>query len=725
MTEPKFSRRDFLKLAGTGAATTAVLTGCGPASRYVVREPYAKMPEYTYNGESTFYATTCQECSAGCGLIVRTIQGRAIKVEGNPNHPVNLGKTCARGQATLHGLYNPDRVQFPVNQNRAEKLSEEKIEWDDAISIIGEALTKYSPGEIAFLMGETHDHLFDLLNKLTTSLGAPPPLRFGALSMFEGRKTMELASFELFGELKQPLFDISQSDMVVSFGANFLETWISPVSFTRQYSQMRKGVNGKRGYMVHFEPRMSQTAAVADKWIPIKPGTETFATLALGRLIAEATGTLPEIYLDVKAEELADKAGIEIDQLQEIANRFVQSERPLVIPGSWALGQKAGLDHAKSILSLNLLADNIGRPGGVYLSPKTAIESTPQSISSTRDIENLILRIKSGSVKVLFVHGVNPVFEIPKSFGFPEAMENVELIISFASFPDETALLSDYIFPDHTGLESWGYKHILTSTPKTTLSVSQPVVVPYYDTRSTVDVILAALKTAGGESADSLPFADEVEFIQSQITPLIGESSPLIQAGEIKTFTAQIQQFGGWWSEDDKSTTPSPTSDFNLDLKEPVYQGDREFFLVPYISPILGEKGANKPWLQETPDPTTTVMWNTWVEINPQTAAELGIHDDDIVKIITDVGQIEVSAYLYPGIRPDTIGIPFGQGHTAYGRYAEGRGVNPADLLGKEINDAGDLVFATTKATIQKTGKHKQLARLESRIGVYGFEGEH
>ena len=112
-----FSRRDFLKLASVGAATSAILTGCGPASRYVTREPYTQMPEYTYNGQSTYYATTCRECAAGCGLVVRTMQGRALKVEGNQNHPVNLGKTCVRGQATLHGLYNHDRVQDPVQQS--------------------------------------------------------------------------------------------------------------------------------------------------------------------------------------------------------------------------------------------------------------------------------------------------------------------------------------------------------------------------------------------------------------------------------------------------------------------------------------------------------------------------------------------------------------------------------------------------------------------------------
>src|SRR5512144_703069 len=130
------SRRDFLKLATVGAATTAALTGCGPASRYVKREPYSKMPEYTYNGLSTYYATTCRECAAGCGLVVRTYQGRALKTEGNANHPLNLGKTCARGQATLQGLYNPDRVQGPSNGD-----------WNAAIQTVADALKNYKPGE--------------------------------------------------------------------------------------------------------------------------------------------------------------------------------------------------------------------------------------------------------------------------------------------------------------------------------------------------------------------------------------------------------------------------------------------------------------------------------------------------------------------------------------------------------------------------------------------------
>ena len=158
--------------------------------------------------------------------------------------------------------------------------------------------------------------------------------------------------------------------------------------------------------------------------------------------------------------------------------------------------------------------------------------------------------------------------------------------------------------------------------------------------------------------------------------------------------------------------------DFSVAAATPV--AEHEYFFLPYVSPTLGDAGANKPWLQELADPTTTVMWNTWVEINPETAHEIGVDNDDIVKIISEAGEVEAPVYLYPAIRLDVIAMPFGQGHTAYGRYAQGRGANPANLLGVHFNGAGDLAFAGMKVRIQRTGRKQVLSRWESRIGVYG-----
>jgi anaerobic selenocysteine-containing dehydrogenase len=711
MTE-KISRRDFLKIAGTGAAITTVLTGCGPASRYTSREPYTKMPEYNYNGQSTYYATTCRECPAGCGLVVRTMQGRALKAEGNQHHPLNLGKTCARGQATLQGLYNPDRFQNPGKHTRGEKNFTE-MEWDAAIGVVANAL-KESPAEgIAFLVGLGADHLFDLVTDLCKSLGAPAPLRYGALGLFEARATLRQAARAVFGKPDLLYFDLAEADVTFSFGANFLETWLSPVAYTRGFAKMRQGTN-RRGYLVHFEPRMSQTAMKADEWIPIAPGTEGLVAAALGKLIAEKKlGTAPTAFANVDLATVSNLAGIAPETLERLAQIFGAAQSPLAIPPGAALGQSNGLETATAILTLNALVDNLGKPGGVFLTPDSPLAEDDQRGANAQEMAELVDRMKSGKIRTLFIHGVNPVFELPGSLAFESALSQVPNVISFASFPDETALLADYVFPDHTGLESFGYQRVQTGSGQSALSGSQPVVAPYFNTRATADVLLAAGAVAGGKAA--LAFKDEVEFIQNKLAGLVDARDGFYSAADLPGFWVAFQQFGGWWQNSRSLGVPvvAGALDQVLNIPPAQFEGQGEYILYPYVSPVLGEAGANKPWLQEAPDPTTTVMWNSWIEINPKTAEELAIANDDVVKVVSAFGELEVSVLIYPAIRPDVVAIPFGQGHSAYGRYAEKRGVNPADLFGKSFNGAGDLIFASAKVNIIKTGKKRPLSRLE------------
>jgi len=402
---------------------------------------------------------------------------------------------------------------------------------------------------------------------------------------------------------------------------------------------------------------------------------------------------------------------------------FAKSDHPLAIPGGAALGQSSGLEAAQAIFILNGLVNNFGQPGGVFLTPSVPvhpeISATPNSIA---DVSDLVKRMQAGQVKALFVHGINPVFELPAALGFEAALAKVPLVISFASFPDETAELADYVFPDHTGLEAWGYQKSLTGGDRPVISGAQPAVVPFYNTRPTADVLLAAVQAAGGQLAQALPYKDEVEYIQASLLPLIGEAG-VYNAPDIRTFMASFQQYGGWWSANAGLEAPQASGVLSqtLGIAPAEFEGEGEFYLYPFMSQLMGDgSGANKPWLQETPDPTTTVMWNSWVEINPKTAEELGLKFDDVIRIQSPFGEIEAIVYEYPAIQPDTLAIPFGQGHTAYGRYAAGRGANPAHLFSLKINGAGDLAFGATKVKIEKTGKRFPLSRLESRIGVYG-----
>ncbi len=702
----KISRRDFLKIAGAGAAVSAVLTGCGPATRYIVRRPYTEMPEYNQTGLNTYYASTCRECPAGCGIIVRTKEGRAITIEGNPQHPVNRGRLCARGITAQQGLYNPDRVLSPMFQARGDASRQSKTSWDDAITLVTDAL-KSPASQIAFLMGTSPDHLYDLVTELAESIDAPAPVRYSALSSFEGRATLQEAANRTFGKPALPFFDLANAEVVFSFGASFLETWLSPVSYSAAYGDMRQARTTRRGYLVTFEARQSMTAGNADEWYPIKPGSEGTLALGLARLIAEfRRESDPTANYPFSIDSVVEATGIEETRLRELARLFASSDHALAIPGGNAIGQPGGLANAQAIMQLNAQVGNIGLPGGVYLT------NTQQPPSNLEGVKALIQKMNNSQVQVLFVHGVNPVFELPKVLGFEEALAKVPLVISFASFPDETAMASDYILPDHTPLESFGYQRMLAGADRPVYSSIQPVVAPLYDTRATADVLL---------TASNLPYSDEVDFVQQKIVPLISAGG-FFSAPEIQTFWSRWLQYGGWWvTERSLDGDLDISSPGNLTFSAPVtIEEGKQFYLVVYPTQLGDGSGANRPWLQEMPDPMTTLTWNTWVEINPETADKLGIHDDDVVRVTTAYGAVEASVYRYPAIRPDTIAIPFGQGHTALGRWAEGRGANPANLLPADVNEAGDMAFSGITASISLTGKRRPLARVESRDGVYG-----
>lgn len=705
------NRRDFLKLAGSGLAVTTALTGCGPASKFTRREPYVQMPEYNYNGQSTYYATACRECPAGCGLVVRTMQGRAIKVEGNPNHPLNLGKTCARGQVSLHGLYNPDRVQFPGSKTSGSNDVTE-MSWEDATSFVTAAIKAGS--KTAFLTGLAHDHVFDLFTEVAVANGNKPPVRFSALDLFDNTATMRAAAKQVYGEARDLVFDIANADVVFNFGSSFLETWNSPVAYTREFSKMRRQKNG-RGVIVHFEARMSQTAMKADEWIPIVPGSEGLVAKALGKLISEGkTGTAPAAYADADVKTISEQTGIELETLERLAQLFAGASAPLALPPSVSASSSYGIEDTSAVLALNVLAGNNGKPGGVFFNAAAPLD-LPSANTGVGDITNLISQLNAGAIETLFIHGLNPVFEIPKSFGFEEALTKVANIVALSPFIDETTFLANYVFPDHTALESFGYQFVKKGSQTSMISGAQPVVAPFYATMSTVDLFL----TAAG-----LPYADEVAFIQAKIAPLMDRSDGAYGDFDLPSFWAKFQQFGGWWKKTIETELPTPRGILDQTIKLGSTERTAEFYLHTYLSPILAEAGANKPWLQEVPDPSTTVMWNNWLEINPFTAHELGLHNDEIVKISSEFGEIELPVLIYPAIKTDVVAIAFGQGHTNNGRYAS-RGANPADLFSGQVTRGGAVVATGISVEIHHTNKTHPLSRLEGYTRLAQDAGEH
>ena len=732
-TMPKtLTRREFLKIAAGATAAT----GLAPAVRSIVIEPFVRPPEELLPGQATWYASTCRQCPAGCGIIVRTINGRAKKIEGNPLHPLNRGKLCARGQAGLQVLYNPDRLKNAVRQSGGRGSRQfEPLYWPEALDLLSDKIAALSNAErIAFLGGLMPSHIYRLTARLLEALGAAPPLIYDLQSALEGRSAASQLSQAFFGAPDLPVYDISQSDVVLSFGANLLETWMSPVAQSAAYGAMRQGGMGSRGLFVQFEPRLSATAASADEWIPVRPGAEGFVALALGRIIVEerlghvgSHRTQAVLYQNVDVREMATASDVPVETLRRLAGAFADADRAVAIPGGYLAGQRNGFSSMLAVQALNLVVAQVGREGGVFLSNPGPTAALRQNlpVNTFDEVIDLIVRMKAGEIDLLLVHGANPMYELPAAAGFAEAITRVPFVVSFSPFVDETAVWADLILPDHTYLESWGYQVPSPGADRPVVSSQQPVVRPLYDTLAAADVLLGLAARLGGKPAEALPWEDEASYLEETVGELHGSSLGAYDARTPSGFWALWRQYGGWWSEKKIRREPELTEVVQtpLPISDPQFEGDPEdypFHLYPYSSIILSDgRGANLPWLQEAPDPMTTVQWGMWVELNPKTASALGVSDNDIVQVESPYGMLEAPVVIYPGIRPDVVAIPVGQGHQDYGRFAQAvNGSNPLVLVAPVTDPGtGALAWGATRVRLKPTGRKQILARLESLDG--------
>ncbi|HVO71245.1 MAG TPA: molybdopterin-dependent oxidoreductase [Aggregatilineaceae bacterium] len=723
-----FTRRDFLKIGAAGTAT-AVLAGCSQkAEHWVTLEPYVDTPpEGQRAGIPTFYATTCRQCPAGCGIVAKVLNGRAVKIEGSPEHPVSRGKVCARGQAGLQLLYNPDRVTGAVTQaNRGERKFK-PIAWNEAFNTLFEKLQSAGDAVGVWVGSTTSGHLVDLFARFTQAIGAPAPVRYDLYSGLNGYDVLAAASGNLFGQAGLPTYDVSHADVVFSFGADFLGTWFSAVGYGVEFGQFRSQMYGKRGYLVQFEPKMSVTGAKADRWVPVRPGAEALVAQALVRIIADQ-GFGPADRVDrakalageVSLDEAAAACDLPVDELTRLARIFAEADHPLAIPGGPLSGQNGAIAATMAVQALNVIAGTIGQPGGMSITPDLPVTNLLAPPASTfADVQKLIASMNAGEIKVLLVHGANPAYDLPQSAGFMDALNNVETIVSFNSMVDETSAYADFILPDRVYLEGWGYDVVRPGFQGLPVVGSQqPVVPPLYDIYSTGDVLLTVTKGIP-KAAAAFPWQDEVAFLKEMISGL-----PKGAAGgdDVEVRWARFQQHGGWWPESAPSgTLPQPTATGPIAVEAAAYQGDEQeypYYLHLYLSVLLSDgTGANSPWLQGSPDPMTTISWQTWVEVSPTTAQDLDLEDGNVVRIISPYGEIEVPVYVFPAIRPDTVAIPLGQGHSDYGRYARERGSNALALVGEQTGGTdNNLLWSNVRVKIEKTGAKKALARLESSI---------
>ena len=709
-------RRDFLKVLGLSGAGTG-LVGCAqePAQRLI---PYLVPPEEIIPGVPTWYASVCRECPAGCGVHVKVRDGRPIKVEGNPEHPLNAGRLCARGQASLQGLYNPDRITAPLR--RVEGSDDfEPISWEEAEALLVErigTLRAGSSSDRVYLMTDgavgSLDRLFD---EWLGAIGSPNRIVHESFDVEPLREANRIT----FGVAEIPRYEIDEAEFLLSFGAGFLETWISPVQYARKFAAAHSFRGGQKARFVHIGPRLSLTGSNADEWVATRAAASMQIALAMTHvLVAEGRSGdrgegIRSLVEPFTPERAAEMSGVEAARIERLAHEFADSPASLALPpGSECAGGNATAAHV-AVNLLNYIAGNVGRT--VRFGPNVARRRG----AGVPRLREMVEAMQAGTVDLLLVHGTDPAYTLPEQMMFAEALSNVGLTVSFASYMDETAARADLILPDHAPLESWG-DHVPEVGVR---GLMQPTINPLFDTKSTGDVLLSVASQLGDGVADRFNATDFADYLGQVWRRVHRDFAPQQPFDEF--WRAAVSR-GGVWREVGTQPVTLNRGVTAVSFDEPELDGDdsSRFALLTYASPSLYDgRGANRPWLQELPDPVTKVVWNSWIEIHPEVAEELGVATGDVLEVTTPHGALEAPAYVYRGIHPEAVAIPIGQGHAHFGRYARGRGVNPLGLLDGAADEAsGGLALLSTRAQLRATGRRTRLVVTQGSDTDHGRE---
>jgi molybdopterin-containing oxidoreductase family iron-sulfur binding subunit len=694
-------RRTFLKIAGMGSISFAF--GCDPPPKNLFSGVVA--PDDMVVGEATWYASTCRECPAGCGILAKNREGRVVKVEGNPLHPINRGKLCMRGQAALQGIYNPDRLKNPLLKENEDWRPISFSKAESILRIKANQTAQRGPNRVRMLTESVGASLISLLATALENWNSQDPLIFEPFA-YESLKT---ANEKVFGVNGLVSYHIEKADILLSFGADFLETWLSPVEYAWKFKAMHAVANDNKNLFFQISPYQSLTAANADYWLGCNPGSEAVVALGLVRQALDiGKGTnLPRPFLDFlnsitapyTRDTVLQRSGIPLALYETLIIRLMEARNPMVLGAG---NGSSDLNGLQTNLAANLLT--------LLLDPEFKLidfnnRHRVETAAKRSDILNFFDRLQSDDVGLLLLNNVNPVFSLPPDSKAKGALGRSDLfVVSFSNFLDETSELADLIIPVRMPLETWdeygGHQRIV--------STLQPVMGRLTNAPGLGDVFLnvAFEKDPPAKNfkdylmlrlAQEWGIGDEIQWVRT------------LERGGKFDFNQKPSRFS-------KKFFPEKLVEVLSKNSEP-FKTDLVFMAAPSIRFFDG-RGANKPWLCEVPDPLTRVAWQSPLMIHPETAKQNGIAQEDVIQVQSKSGQLDAPAYLTELVKPGVLVIGIGQGHTSYGRYAEGTGINPLSLLSAEADpDAGGPVFATETISIKKTGQVMKLARTDgSRI---------
>jgi molybdopterin-containing oxidoreductase family iron-sulfur binding subunit len=661
-------RRDFLKMIGI-ASGTSVLAGCNLDRKSEQLIPYLVPPEDgVVPGDATYVPSTCTECPANCGMSVTVKEKRPTKLDGLEPHPVGNGALCVRGQASLWRLYDDERIRQPLLRDGEGNLV--PATWQHAYDTIAKAME--SGGDNVFLAGRTTGTISALIDEFCRRLSVR---RLPEFELYAYGAIRE-ANRRLFGRAVVPDYRFGEADFIFTVGADVLDTFGNPVEYSRRIAGAQSGHDAHVNWY-HAEPHISLTGYRANHRLSVRPGSEGFLLAYLlrelrsrrifnNRRLESHLSTVPEIDVG----DAASRTGLTADQLTALANDFMAAHAPLVIAGGVSTRQEGGVAVARMAALLQYASGMIGKTvdfGG-------ALDYS--RVGKPADTVRLADELDAGTVGVIFIAGADPVSQLPggESAAVAGAMPKAGLSVGIGSRLTETLALCDVVLPESHALESWGDAEPMPGL----LTVIQPVIEPFHDTRSLGDMLLQLMAASGrGLSTDSYR-----DYLFGSWRRRYGTTA----AEMLVTDGFMVYRPRG--GDSSSVSLSSRTGSYTL----PAPPAKKVLVVAPSLRFYDGRSRVI-PLLREIPDPLSSVTWDPWISISPKMAAELSLKDGDWVSVSAKDWEVELPVVRQPGLRDNVL------------MMEQGGATSPAGL----IESTGDVGAVTADISVRKIASKGRL----------------
>jgi MoCo/4Fe-4S cofactor protein with predicted Tat translocation signal len=670
----KTPRRDFLKALGFGVGAVT-LAACQkvPVHKSI---PYLIKPEEVTPGVANYYSSTYE----GQAILVKTREGRPIKVEGNPNDVFAKGGLSAQAQASVLDLYDVNRTQDP-------KIDGSDSTWDAVDAFVkGELAAVAAAGKGIRLVTSTVNSpsTIAVIAEFIAKYPTAKHINYDAVS-YTG---IIQANQNSFGKAVLPHYNFDKADVIVSFGADFLGTWISPEEFTRQYVSNRNGKSleaKKMSRHIQFEAGMSLTGTNADVRIPVKPSEEGVALMSLYNAIAGAnlgggkklTNKAADNAVTIAAKELLAAKG-----------------KALVVAGANDVATQTLVNAINSLLGAYGTIIDLDNPSKQYA-------------GNDKEFFDFVTELGAGAVGAVLFLNANPAYDYFKAKEFAAALKKARLKVSFSDHADETAALSNVVAPNHHYLESWGDANAVEGY----YTVVQPTINPVYNTRQAEHSLLVWSEN---------PVTDYYTYVRNNWDKgllakggLAGQKGweTLLQTGMVKAAPVAA---GTYAFSHDLAAVAQIITDHSTSL----VAGDKKFELQVYQSVAMGDgKRANNPWLQELPCPVSKVTWDNFAAMAVADLKELKWEEGDVVKVEVNGYSVEVPVLAQPGQARGTISIAVGYGRTNAGTVGNNVGKNAFPFYSFR-----NATFQTT-AVVSSVGKTGIISPLAQTQTHHSYEG--